>query len=323
MKKLFAWMRRSLIVDGCANAEREAAARNKKFEKIIERKQDERFRCVAPLYEEVWETRRFGKLHSRHTFWLEFAAGALGIITIAVIVAIADGRASDDPKTSWLSCAIAPAALVATWQFLHTTITKRRGAAAMMTSEIMAIARIFAAANIVGEFVEQYARLEKTGAMTPNGFGDVARKENYFSIFDKTVENLSSLQLKALYDVTSFYTFMKAARDATGAISLWKEGYPVEQCKEDVVSIVYLCFLQLMHGHFAVEGLIEKNETKHLLWAEEIFTGTELQCFLFLFLVLKEGDFRRDAINLRGARYEALAKMHGFKKMFAAVVGEC
>ena len=82
------------------------------------------------------------------------------------------------------------------------------------------------------------------------GFADSARKESYFSIFEKNSTELGSLGSATVNNVTAFYTFLKASRDATGALQLWeKPYYDVPQKKEDLVAIIHLCFLVTVHGH--------------------------------------------------------------------------
>lgn len=297
------------------------SARQGMYRKLIERKQDESVQASACLYESAWgNSKRSIRsiLHSRHTVGLEIFAGlvllALLALAVMLIVSFVNAPPETDTKVSEF---LLPAVFIAAIQFIHATGSKRRGAVDMITSEIITVARVLAAGNIIGAFIATYAKLEATGDRRPSGFGDVARKENYFTAFDKNIETLGTLKRELVMNITAFYTFMKAARDATGAINLWKDDYPVSRSKDDVVDIIYLCFLNLLHGHFAITALIEKDQQQRLHYAEDVFTGLEIQCFVFLMLVLADDDFRYKAVQGREERYRELACRFGYKKLIA------
>jgi hypothetical protein len=111
---------------------------------------------------------------------------------------------------------------------------------------------------------------------------------------------------------------MKAGRDATNVVRLWtNEGYSAKQVRLDVVNIVYLCFLQMIHGRLALAELLE--DEKERFRAEDIFVGIELQCFGFLCSVLERADYRYAAISARTETYSSLAKKHQYIGFFNAV----
>jgi hypothetical protein len=119
----------------------------------------------------------------------------------------------------------------------------------IFTSEILSIFRVFAAANIVGYFVYLYDRIEhstKVGGSespSPVGFADTARKENYFCIFERNSGELGTVDPSAVNDVTAFYAFLRAARDATRSIQLWKNpDYNSETMKADIIGVILFVF---------------------------------------------------------------------------------
>ncbi|WP_146166260.1 hypothetical protein [Trinickia symbiotica] len=194
---------------------------------------------------------------------------------------------------------------------------KRLSAVDLFAGEVVSIGRVFAAGNIIGAFIGLYLQTG-TGRWSPTGFGDVSRKENYFTVFEKTVDGLGPLGPEIVGNIASFYTFMKAARDATGVIGLWaSEGYHVFQVRADIIDIVYLCFLQMIHGRRALSALIEANREKSV--AENIFVGVELQCFGFLYNVLPPTDYRYAVISARRKGYFDLSREHGYTELFSKI----
>lgn len=89
-----------------------------------------------------------------------------------------------------------------------------RTIALALTSDVASIMKAIAKARIPQHFMLQY---DKPDQQFP--WADVARDENYFSAFDAHVGKLGALREPALAaDVTTFYTFLKASRDATSSL---------------------------------------------------------------------------------------------------------
>jgi hypothetical protein len=180
----------------------------------------------------------------------------------------------------------------------------------LFTSEMLSILRIFAAANIIGDFVRLYDRLANGPALS-DGFADTARKENYFNIFEHNSSALGSLNPAAVNDLVAFYTFMRASRDATGAMKQWKEPYyDTTMKKNDIISIIFLCFLMTTHGREALMALVTTKDNKDFV--DDIFAGVILQCFAFLYHVLPRDDFRWPRIEQRSATCREMRAKHGY-----------
>jgi hypothetical protein len=211
----------------------------------------------------------------------------------------------------------------------YDSAIKRLATIDLFTSESLSIMRVFASANIIGDFIRLYDKIDtpKKAAPSaptpdpgkptpesvkgPSGFADSARSEDYFTIFNNNVSDLASLDPAVVNDITAFYTFLKASRDATGAIKLWTApDYEMSEKKDDIVAIVFLCFLMSVHGQLALDRLITSEGNRKI--ADDIFAGVMLQCFSFLDHVVPKEDFRRPRINQRRARCECLRKLYSY-----------
>jgi hypothetical protein len=120
---------------------------------------------------------------------------------------------------------------------------KRLGTVDLFTSEILSIGQVFTSSNIVGAFVQLYDRLARAqpeqDTVGPGGFADVARKESYSSVFDKNNSDLGHLSSDVVSNITAFYTFFKASRDATGAIQLWGKNIMERTPRSRILLMLY------------------------------------------------------------------------------------
>jgi hypothetical protein len=258
--------------------------------------------------EKTWERATVKRIVSKHNLDLGILSVAYLLVVIAVIWAVLYYFTDEDKAYQLLLGSAIFGVIVGLIGRTYDTALKRLSTVDLFISEMLSIGRVFVAANIIGEFVRIYDKLggaERDGAAgyppdkaRPSGFADAARRENYFSIFEKNCQELGTLDPAVIDDVAAFYTFLKAARDATGAMTLWKEPhYDTGMMKSDVTNTIYLCFLMMIHGRRALDRLIESKNNKEI--ANRIFLGVERQCFTFLDHKVGQQDFRRQYIDLR------------------------
>jgi hypothetical protein len=177
--------------------------------------------------EDTWERTTWHRILSRHNFDLAFVAVVyLAAIGSAIAVVVRFGLLNSPNTTGQGLQILFGAAVFGTFIELlrrtYDTAVKRLSTIDLFTSEILSIMRVFAAGNIVGEFVRLYDKVDSgdpdTGRSAPSGsqpsekslqsgFADSARKENYFSIFDKNSSDLGSLDPAVVNDITAFYHF--------------------------------------------------------------------------------------------------------------------
>lgn len=216
---------------------------------------------------------------------------------------------------------------------------KRAGTIDMITSDIISIARLFVALQVLDDFMADARCCKKAklsagttpgdpasdasadprpGHGTPNprgrGFADSARSSDYFAVFHAVILDLRALDAGPVNDVTAFYTFFKGGRDATESAERWKNlDYPPQSKINDIVAIIYAMNLSLIHGRRAIRILVQDPTLRKAV--DKIFKDLIVKGLLFLeeFLTDK-GDARRE-YNV--ARIEALcAEDDELKKIF-------
>jgi hypothetical protein len=278
--------------------------------------------------EDAWERKTWRRILSGYNFDLGIAAVIYGLAIGVAIWAIVASHIGDTPQglATGLQTIFGAAVFGTFIELLRRTYDaalKRLATIDLFTSEILSIMRVFASANIIGDFVRLYDRtgmpispasdpVAASGAAAGVGFADSARKEDYFTIFNNSASDLASLDPAVANDITAFYTFLKASRDATGAIQLWKSPqYELSDKRDDIVAIVFLCFLMSVHGQLALEKLITSETNRWI--ANDIFAGVMLQCFRFLIYVVPEEDFRWRRIEQRRKRCEGFGLMFGYE----------
>jgi hypothetical protein len=136
------------------------------------------------------------------------------------------------------------------------------------------------------------------------------------------------LSADIISDITAFYTFLKASRDATGSMSLWKESYYNDNMRRnDIISVIYVCFLMTIHGKESLVALVEdKHRAK---FAKDVFNSIEVRCYCFLLTVLQPLDQRYRLLSERREFYLNLVKPYaredvGYGAALAEkVIAEC
>jgi len=210
---------------------------------------------------------------------------------------------------------------------LIETSQKRLGTIDLFVSEILSIGRVFLTTRIVPSFAGLYLDPK----VMPTGFADTSRSENYTLVFKKNSGDLGGLSSEAINNITAFYSFLKASRDATLSIRLWTNvDYTLEMKRDDILTIIYNCFLMAIHGRLALDELIGErratSKTEHternarLFYAREVFHTIELQCFLSLSSALKLDDPRRVTLNDRNDVYFPLLKTYNLEKIAALII---
>ncbi len=275
----------------------------------------------------AWERTTWRRIISGYNFDLGIAAVIymLAVITAISVVIFSGAMKTQTGPVPGLQIIFSTGIFGTFIELLRRTYDsaiKRLASIDLFTSEILSIMRVFASANIIGDFVRLYVQIDTPKQTSqsekdphtgkgPVGFADSARSEDYFTIFNKNVSDLASLDPAVVNDITAFYTFLKASRDATGAIQLWKSPeYEASAKKEDIVAVIYLCFLMSVHGQLALDRLISSDVNRKI--ADDIFAGVMLQCFGFLVQTIPKDDFRWPRIDQRRGKCEQLRKDYNY-----------
>jgi hypothetical protein len=295
---------------------------------IFERKQTHR--PGEPL-EQAWQRTTWRRVFSRQNLDLAVVAIlyvtaillAIGVVLISGLFTSPNGLA---PALQIIFGTAVFGTFVELLRRTYDAAIKRLSTIDLFTSEVLSIVRVFASGNIIGHFVRLYDKIDagQTEAFrdhsssapaqlssSPSGFADTARKENYFSIFDKNSSDLGGLDPAAVNDITAFYTFLKASRDATGSMDRWKDpNHDTSMKKEDLITIIYLCFLMTIHGSLALDRLVSSEANRSIVG--NIVSGVQLQCFVFLDCAVPRNDFRFARIEERRENCAMLRAKYGY-----------
>jgi hypothetical protein len=257
-----------------------------------------------------------------------------GVFVIPPIVENTDGTAAkgsagsgEDAGYITLLATIVTVIFGVVGQFIYLAHS-RMGMIDTITSDILSIGRVFIASDIIGYFMNLHKYLADAEADAkadaerkfkfghyhvtfkgktpiPHGFAAAAREENYFSVFDANIGNLGSLRASIVTNVTAFYTFLKAARDATRSIKDWeRENYNFSMKRLDIINVIYLCLLSAIHGRKALEELCMDRYIRG--YCKNTFYLIEVKAFKFLENNLSSGDYRKHYIDQRRSDYDEI-----------------
>ena len=139
-------------------------------------------------------------------------------------------------------------------------------------------------------------------------FGHFESSETYTPFFDTNAKELHSLSVKVLTNITAFYTYWKATRDAFRKLAKTQTTTATAPSNTDsdawhreMCDIMYMQFLACESARKAVRDLIEFEPNN----AENTITilVSELPLYRFLLNHFKKGDLRYARLELRLNRY--------------------
>jgi hypothetical protein len=117
--------------------------------------------------------------------------------------------------------------------YLMSSANTRTGVATVFASEIRNVCNVM---YILGlhRFTKQDIVLD------PLRLKDImlSRNEDYFETFSRNVDKLSGLPNKMVADITGFFTYLKASRDAVLAMQHWTKTTPEGVLVEDMQRIL-------------------------------------------------------------------------------------
>jgi hypothetical protein len=140
-------------------------------------------------------------------------------------------------------------------------------------------------------------------------FSHFESSEDYTPVFDANAKELQSLNVKVVINITAFYTYWKATRDAFRKLAKTQvkagvdpSGTDNEGWHQAMRNVLYMQFLACESARKAVRDLIEFQPNR----AENTITIliSELPLYGFLSKYFPEGDVRRERLQLRRSRYQ-------------------
>jgi hypothetical protein len=201
----------------------------------------------------------------------------------------------------------------------YQTGSARLGIVDLIACEITTLCRICTISRTIDSCIEAFEldiggrpALEQSAIDEARSrFAYFDSSERYAPVFDNNAKELRSLSVRALTNVTAFYTYWKGTRDAfrrlahtsaTAYVShIDTENNPWHRAMRD---IIYMQFLACESGRRAIRDLIEfepnsaENTINVLL--------SELPAYGFLVKYFREVDVRYHRIALRRSRYEEI-----------------
>jgi hypothetical protein len=264
---------------------------------------------------------------SRHVADLRLIVSATGYIfvlclVLAVIATILDGTASG--VSAFIGGMFALAYGIVGWAYQSGN--SRLGIVDLFACEITTICRVCTIVDLTRRHVEAFnADLPKSGETQAspdeivkrirNAFSHYEASESYTPVFDHNASDLRVLEVKVVTNVTAFYTYLKAMRDALRNLTKVDAppafGEKHDAWHEALASVLYMQFLAFESARKAVRDLVEfePNQVENMI----TILISELCAYSFLLNYFPAGDatgkgedFRHDRLHLRQEAYRGL-----------------
>ncbi len=184
----------------------------------------------------------------------------------------------------------------------------RLGVVDLFACEIDTLSRVITVMGMVGLMVDRYGdspsrplSATESSAASAESF---TSQENYFPILDSNARDLQTLEANVVINITAFYTYMKAVRDAFRRIA---DSSTPQRQHETLKNLVYMLYLALESGRKATDDLVEFEPTH----TERTLTAllSELDAYAFLrSQYTTSGEVYHDRLILRGPQYTALVQ---------------
>ncbi len=204
--------------------------------------------------------------------------------------------------------------LIVGWAY--RSASARLGVVDLFACEISTLCRVGTIFDVAKIYVDQYDNPPKPRDNKAPSAAPADRyvaEEHYFPVFDGNTRDLQLLEALVVKNITEFYTYMKAIRDAQRKLALIPPtdaggGAIASGAKADatpwqagIADVIYLLFLGYESARKAGDDLIEFQP----MAAETTVTIllTELCCYTFLLGYFAPGDVRHARLKLREGYY--------------------
>jgi hypothetical protein len=195
------------------------------------------------------------------------------------------------------------AAFAAILAWAYQVGSARLGVVDLFACEISTLCRVVTIVDRVSRCV---ANFNQVPATEPAGSHVPARQftsqESYFPVFENNTRDLQTLEARVVVNITAFYTYMKAFRDAQRALVEIISVPEAERWHEAARNVVYTLFLGLESARHAIADLVEFEPEQ----AERtiVILISELEAYRFLRgQFTDEEDIHYQRIALREPEY--------------------
>ena len=225
---------------------------------------------------------------------------------------ILDALAADAGKVLGVS------GIIVAWAY--RSACTRLGVVDLFACEVGTLCRVGSLFNIGRKYIAEY---DADRSARPQGIvpqraqpASFVSEEEYFPVFQNNTGDLQLLEATVVKNITEFYTYMKAMRDALRRLAELGEPQVAEpaaaasaQTSEPdawhaaLFNVIFLLFLAYESGRKAITDLVEFEpaaaETKVVILL------TEMQAYGFLLRHIAEDDVRYRRLKLREQEYRA------------------
>jgi hypothetical protein len=255
--------------------------------------------------------------HVEDLRWVVVVTMIAAILAVAVIAAIAlaadKGAIPGRSKIYELLLSFQLGAVLATvgavFAWCYKTGSSRLGIVDLFSCEITTLCRICTINGVANTCISAFELDSRDFAEIVQRFRHFESEEAYTPIFDSNAKELQSLSVKVVINITAFYTYWKATRDAFRRLAQT----PAPKAPTDpkrvawqgaLRRVIYMHFLTLESARKAVRDLIEFEPNR----AENTITIllSELPTFAFLLRHFDRDDVRHARLKLRLDRYREL-----------------
>jgi hypothetical protein len=264
-------------------------------------------RYSAATFDRLVHSMHVGDLHwiVNVTVW----DAVFAIIVLAAILATEGVWANFSwvPATALLAgCGAVLAAVGGITAWCYQTGASRLGTIDLFACEITTLCRICTINGLADTCISAFAADTMSDknklVKMKEQFGDFESSETYTPFFDANAKELHSLSVKVLTNISAFYTYWKATRDAFRKLEKIQtnDGWHRTMCY-----VMFMQFLAFESARKAVRDLIEFEPNN----AENTITILISELPLYRFLLdhfqnhFQKGDLRRARLELRLSRY--------------------
>jgi hypothetical protein len=176
----------------------------------------------------------------------------------------------------------------------------RLGVVDLFACEIGTLCRVGTIFDIGRRYVEQYeagpTSTTGTERKAPPDAGFVSQEE-YFPVFENNTHDLQLLEATVVNNITEFYTYMKAMRDALRRLA---EIAP-DKWQGALCNVIFLVFLAYESGRKAITDLVEYEPVAAEI--KIVILLTELETYAFLIKYFPKDNLRYQRLQLREEKY--------------------
>jgi hypothetical protein len=195
------------------------------------------------------------------------------------------------------------AAVILAW--CYQSGNARLGIVDLFACEMTTLCRVCTIVNLTESCIGAFENIN-TDPRVRKGFSHFDSGETYTPVFDDHVTELQVLSVGVVTNITSFYAYWKAMRDAFRHLAGTPPEIDSDGWKAAMRSVIYMQFLAFESARKAVVDLIEFEPNN----AENTITIllSELPAFHFLLDKFNPEDVRFKRLNLRRHEYPDIVK---------------